>query len=128
MWTKNIKNGEKTEMTVKECYEALEGDYEDVMGRLRNEALVQKFAIKFLADKSYENIFKAIQEGNSEEAFRGAHTLKGVCQNLSFTKLHHSSDKVTELLRNGNVDVPQNLLDELKADYEQTVNALKELQ
>lgn len=125
---KNIGNGEKTEMTVKECYEALEGDYDDVMGRLRSEALVHKFAIKFLEDKSYENICKSIEEGNIEEAFRGAHTLKGVCQNLSFTKLYQSSEKVTELLRNGNIDVPHDLLEKLKEDYEQTINSLKKLQ
>lgn len=115
-------------MTVKECYEALEGDYDDVMGRLRSESLVQKFAIKFLEDKSYENICKAIKEGNCEEAFRGAHTLKGVCQNLSFTKLYESSEKVTELLRNGDLNVPQDLMDKLKSDYDQTINSLKQLQ
>lgn len=124
---KNIMNGERNKMTIEECYEALEGDYSDVMGRLRNEALVKKFAVKFLADKSYENICNAIKEGNGDEAFRGAHTLKGVCQNLSFTKLYRSSDKVTELLRNGDVNVPQDLLDQLKSDYEQTVNALNSL-
>lgn len=128
MLTKNIGNGEETKMTVKECYEALEGDYDDVMGRLRSESLVQKFAIKFLEDKSYENICKAIKEGNGEEAFRGAHTLKGVCQNLSFTKLYESSEKVTELLRNGDLNVPQDLMDKLKSDYDQTINSLKQLQ
>ena len=35
-------------MTVKECYEQMGADYEDVLGRLRNETLIRKFAKKFL--------------------------------------------------------------------------------
>ena len=33
-------------MTVKECYEAIGADYEDVMGRLRKDERVQKFVLK----------------------------------------------------------------------------------
>ena len=40
-------------MTVKECYEQMGADYEDVLGRLRNEALIRKFAKKFLEDGSF---------------------------------------------------------------------------
>ena len=34
-------------MTIKECYEAMGGDYEDVLKRLMNEARIQKFALMF---------------------------------------------------------------------------------
>ena len=37
-------------MTLKECYTALEGDYEEVIARLRSEKMVQKFVLKFLND------------------------------------------------------------------------------
>jgi HPt (histidine-containing phosphotransfer) domain-containing protein len=114
-------------MTLKECYEELEGDYSDVIERLRSETLVQKFVLKFLEDTSYENIKKGIKDSNIEEAFRGAHTLKGVCQNLSFTKLYRSSNEVTEVLRTGNLLVPQELMDKLEKDYKQTISALDKL-
>ena len=32
-------------MTLKECYAAMGGDYDEAMGRLRSERLVQKFEI-----------------------------------------------------------------------------------
>ena len=32
-------------MSLKECYIALEGDFDDVLGRLRSEKLVQKMVI-----------------------------------------------------------------------------------
>ena len=34
-------------MSLKECYKSLEGEYEEVLGRLRSERLVQKFVLKF---------------------------------------------------------------------------------
>ena len=42
-------------MTVKECYEQMGADYEGVLGRLRSEVLIKKFAKKFLDDGSFRN-------------------------------------------------------------------------
>lgn len=80
-------------MTIQECYEAIGGNYEDVLRRLRSEALIRKFTLKFLEDQSYSLLKQALGDNNYEEAFRGAHTLKGVCQNLSFDRLYEVSDK-----------------------------------
>lgn len=80
-------------MTIQECYEAIGGNYEDVLRRLRSEALIWKFTLKFLEDQSYSLLKQALGDNNYEEAFRGAHTLKGVCQNLSFDRLYEVSDK-----------------------------------
>ena len=114
-------------MTVKECYMALEGDYESVISRLMTEKLVQKFIIKFLADPSFENLTNAMKSKNYDEAFREAHTLKGVCQNLSFTKLYSSSNSVTEALRNGEYVEAEKLMPQLEADYMQTIGAINAL-
>ena len=86
-------------MTLQECYAALEGDYQEVLGRLYSEALVQKFVGKFLSDKSFQLLQDTLKAGDYEEAFRAAHTLKGVTQNLSFTRLYQSSHEITEALR-----------------------------
>ena len=75
-------------MTMRECYEAIGGNYEDVLGRLRSEALIRKFTLKFLEDQSYPQLKQALNDKNYEDAFRSAHTLKGVCQNLSFDRLY----------------------------------------
>ena len=71
-------------MTVRECYEQMGADYEDVLGRLRNEALIRKFAKKFLEDGSFQMLKDGLAKKDGEMAFRAAHTLKGVCQNLGF--------------------------------------------
>ena len=114
-------------MTLKECYSALEGDYESVLSRLMTEKLVQKFALKFLDDSSFNNLEKNMNESNWDDAFREAHTLKGVCQNLSFTKLFSSSSLMTETLRNGNIEEAKKIFSQVKEDYLQTVSAIKEL-
>lgn len=113
-------------MTLKECYQNLEGDYEGVTGRLHGERLAQKFVLKFLEDKSYEALCAAMEEGVQQEAFRAAHTIKGMCQNLSFTRLERSSSELTEALRGGDMAAAEKLLPNLQQDYERTVNAIRD--
>ena len=43
-------------MTMQECYEAIGGNYEAVLGRLHSEALIRRFALKFLEDQRYMHI------------------------------------------------------------------------
>ena len=40
-------------MTMQECYKAIGGNYEAVLGRLHSEALIKRFTLKFLEDQSY---------------------------------------------------------------------------
>ncbi|MCI8465261.1 MAG: Hpt domain-containing protein [Lachnospiraceae bacterium] len=115
-------------MTLKECYEAIGGDYEEVIGRLRSERLVQKFTIKFMDDKSLELLQESLKTENYEEAFRAAHTIKGICQNLSFNRLLASSSALTEALREGGSPEALGLVEQVIADYEQTISAIKAFQ
>ncbi len=111
-------------MTIRECYAALGGDYDEVLGRLRSERLVQKFVLKFPQDGSYELLLTSLAAGNKEEAFRAAHTIKGMCQNLGFTALAATSSVLTEALRGGDLAGGEALLPPVKADYERTVAAI----
>ena len=53
--------------------------------------------------KVFENLKKALEEENLEAAFRAAHTLKGVAQNMGFDNLAESSSVLTEALRSRKV-------------------------
>lgn len=115
-------------MTLEEAYSKLQGDYEKVMKLLRNPALVKKFALKFIDDESFELLEKSLNEKKYTEAFRAAHTLKGVCLNLCFDKLYLSAAEMTEDLRPGiPTDKTEEIFNRLKDDYLITVSALKEL-
>lgn len=115
-------------MTLKECYAALNGDYEEAMGRLRSERLVQKFVLKFLDDGSFDLLCRSMEAGDQPEAFRAAHTIKGVCQNLSFTMLGRSSSALSEALRGGYTPEADALAEQVKAEYQQTAQAIRAFQ
>ena len=48
-------------MTMRECYEAIGENYEAVLGCLHSEALIRRFALKFLEDQSYIQLKQALQ-------------------------------------------------------------------
>lgn len=111
---------------LRDCYILLGGDYDDVMSRLPREQLIQKFIFKFLDEKSYQELERALAEEDYETAFRAAHTIKGNCQNLSFSRLSESSSQLTEALRMGDYEKAVQLLPKLSEDYLQTTGAIRE--
>ena len=115
-------------MSLQEGYSSIGGDYEGVMSRLRSEKMVRKFVLKFLNDKSYEMLVQAMKDQNHEEAFRASHTIKGICQNLGFTKLGDSSSRLTDTLRNGWSDDAEGLMSQVTEDYEATAGAIRILE
>lgn len=86
-------------MTVKECYDSLEADFSDIMNRLGSEETVRYFVVKFLSDGSFSDLRAALADGDMKRAFLAAHTLKGVAQNLGFTRLGDAASDMTEALR-----------------------------
>lgn len=114
-------------MTVQECYEAIGGDYNEIMSRLRTEERVKKFAGMFLKEECYNTLVQTLKDQNLDEAFRAAHTLKGVCQNMSFTTLFKSSYEITEALRARNLDEANKLLGQVTQDYERTISGVRNL-
>ena len=114
-------------MNLKECYQQINGDYEGVVSRFLKEDRVQRFVLKFLNDKSYDLLISSMAEKNYQEAFRASHTIKGVCQNLGFSVLYKSSHDLTELLRNGYQDGVEELVEQVKQDYQDTIDAIKQL-
>ena len=112
-------------MTIKECYEQMGADYEDVLGRLRNEALIRKFAKKFLEDGSFQMLKDGLAKKDGEMAFRAAHTLKGVCQNLGFDNLYEPSFELTEKLRGKDTTGSEELFAKVEEQYSRTTNAIR---
>ncbi|XCP83518.1 Hpt domain-containing protein [Roseburia hominis] len=113
-------------MTLQECYNAIGGNYAEVFARLHSERLVRKFVLKFLDDKSYELLCVSMAEKDYDEAFRAAHTIKGVCQNLGFDRLLESSSKLSDALRHGWTPEADVLVEQVKEDYCVTTAAIRE--
>ena len=115
-------------MTVKECYEKLEGDYSGTMSRMMKEDRMKKFLLLFLQDTSYQMLCENMDKGDVDEAFRAAHTLKGVTINLGLSKLNRASFEITEALRAKELERAKAFLPEVTQCYEETIEAIKGLQ
>ena len=115
-------------MTIEECYLAVGGDYAQVQKRLPSAALIRRFVAKFLNDDSFDQLSRAMRTGQREEAFRAAHTLKGVCANLGFDRLYGSASQLTEELRpeGGEISAAAAaLLVQVEQDYAETTGVIR---
>ena len=113
-------------MTIKECYNKLKGDYQDAKSRLGSDELIEKFALMFPKDKTMENLRKAVADGNIEEQFKAAHTLKGLAGNLSFSELAKYSTELTELLRPLKQAADPDLVKKIEELYKLIIDSLEE--
>ena len=111
-------------MNVKECYERFGGNYEEIMRLLMTEARVIKYLLKFRKDTCMQELTKALKEERYEDAFRYAHTLKGVSTNLMMERLVVSSCELTEALRHNETDV-EDLYNNVKEDYDLIIEAIR---
>ena len=116
-------------MTVEKCYEVMKGDYKDALSRLVTDERIKKFLLKFLSDNSFTQLCDAMEKGKVEDAFRAAHTLKGISKNLSLTALAYSASNLTEALRDQKEkdERAEELLTKVKKDYSLTVACIQML-
>lgn len=112
-------------MTLKNLYEAVGGDYKDVVKRLISEEFAAGLAVRFLDDDEMEKLGAAMETRNIEEAFRAAHTLKGVALNLGFKNLGKSASELTEVLRKRTFDGTDEPFEKVRADYAVVISALR---
>ena len=94
-------------MSLEAFYESAGGNLADVRARFLTDERIQKFLVYFFQDTSYDDLRAALTAGNSEEAFRAAHTLKGVSRDMGFTDLGEAASSVTEALRPASDGTPQ---------------------
>ncbi len=80
-----VENGADVENTVKRF-----------MG---NEAMYEKFLKKFVDNSNYTGLEENISSGNYGEAFKCAHTLKGVSANLGLDPIFEAASELTEEFR-----------------------------
>jgi HPt (histidine-containing phosphotransfer) domain-containing protein len=115
-------------MTVQECYQLMEGDYEGVLGRLLKTERIQKYLQKFKDSDDYSNMLTALRGADYETAFRMSHNLKGNSMNLGFTGLQASSSELCEALRGGapTIDIG-GMVSAVGIEYDKVIAAIQQL-
>lgn len=82
-----------------------------------NEALLERFLAKFPADPNHDRLTAAITAGDKEAALTAAHTMKGVCGNLSMTALFELLTRQVAAFRSGDWDGAVAMMPELDRMY-----------
>ena len=80
---------------------------------LGSEALLERLLGKFPADPNFAALCEALAEGDAQRAVAAAHTLKGVCANLSMTGLHSLFTRQVEALRGGDMSAAAQLMEQI---------------
>ncbi len=114
-------------MNLEQFYANVGGSYPEVKKHLMNDSMILRFLMKFPEDKSFSTLGSSLADGNTEEAFRAAHTLKGLCLNLGFNDLYTPSAELTELLRAGKTDGADELFEKVKEKYGTVLDGIKKL-
>lgn len=115
-------------MKVRECYDMMGADYEDVIGRLLNDDRIKKFLARFVDSNEFDKLIRCIESKNFEEAYRCAHTLKGVCLNLGLKNFASSSEDLCEALKDGEPkeDI-RPLVEQVKKEHQLVMDCIKNL-
>ena len=86
-------------MNLPEFYASIGGSPDDALRRFGGEALLVKYLHKLPGDQTFAALGAAMARSAPGEAFRAAHTLKGIALTLSLAPLIQASGQLTELLR-----------------------------
>ena len=120
-------------MKIRDFYDRTGGDFAGAMQRLMKEDRLEKYVRMFLNDTSYGELESCLARNDVPGAFRAVHTLKGVCLNLSFTRLYESVNAATEALRYAGADSEKDMaqvtacMQLLRRDYSEVTEAIRSL-
>ena len=113
------------DITVRESLIAGGIDVDDVLKRcMGSEALVERLLKKFLIDSSYEKLVEAIRNKDENAVMDAAHTLKGVCGNLSINHLFVLVDCMVQKLRRYEYDAAVAMMSDITDKYNSAVSAI----
>lgn len=90
--------------------------------------MVKKFVKKYQDDPTCADLHNAALQQDWEVAFRDAHTLKGVAQNLGFERLYQVSAVLTEAMRGNKPLEDRSLLDAVEQQDAAIRRAISELE
>lgn len=110
----------------KETLIAANIDYENGKKRFAgNEALYEKYLLKFKDDVHYEAAKAAFVAGDFDTLLKETHTLKGVAGTLGLTDIYRTCSNIVTALRGERAEQVPQLVDLLQHAYEKTMIALK---
>ncbi len=116
-------------MTIQEFYALIGGDYDATLKNLKSDERILKYVKMSVNDETYPTLEILLNQENGSGAFRAAHSLKGICLNLGYSRLFVSANALAENIRDGVIkENTMDLFEVVKTDYLQVKEAIKELE
>ena len=84
-----------------EVYAEIGASFDEALETFGEKELVVQFAGKFVSEPSYNELVKALEVQDYDEAFTHVHGMKSLTGSLGFTELYDKSCVLTEILRPG---------------------------
>lgn len=98
---------------------------ENIRRFMGNFVLMDRFFTKFLTDINYMELNNALLNCDINRAFLAAHTLKGICGDLSLKRLGSIVCRQSYLLKCGNLESAVAIMPEVSSEYEKLSAAFK---
>mgnify|MGYP004553536881 CR=1 FL=1 len=114
-------------MTLQAFYQTIHGNYDEPMSRLRKEPFLLKYVKLYAQDTTYQELLNAVAAQDWMEAFRAAHSLRGIAEALGLTPLYETTRDLTEALRGDRPLTDERLLQAVTSVQESILAALAEL-
>lgn len=92
-----------------------------------NNAMFEKFVLRFLEDPLFDELQGHIETQNAKQAFRCAHTLKGLVGNLSFTHYFEAVSKLSDALQDNNFEEVLIIMPSVTQAHDKVMRALREI-
>ena len=105
-------------MTIQEFYKQSGSNYQEALTGLGNEERIAKYLNKFAETHIASKIEESLNNKDNKAAFMDSHNLKGMCLNVSLTKLGDAACDLTESLRYGPTGDVEGLFANVKNEYE----------
>ncbi len=112
-------------MTIKEFYEIIHGDYEEIYSRFSADALILRFIRRFPSDLTYEELMEAVKNADIPASFVAAHKLKGLAANFAFSELYDALSELSEQLRPQTETADTLLVQKVRESYHSILHAIK---
>lgn len=108
----------------KETLIAANVDYENGIKRFAgNEALYEKYLLKFKDDGHYEAVITAFESGDFDTLLKEAHTLKGVAGTLGLIDIYQNCADIVVALRGERTELVPEKIALLQDVYKKTIEA-----
>ena len=112
----------------KERLKAAGVDVDEALGRvLGNEALLERLLAKFADSPQLHQLEVALGQGDGQAVVAAAHTLKGVCGNLSITPLYQLFTRQVDTFRAGDPQGAAAMMGEIAEQFDLAARAIQSL-